>query len=142
MAQAQVVALGASQTNGKGVSRDQAYPAQLEAMLRARGRNAQVINAGMDGDTPPGMLNRLDSAVLAGTKVVILQPGTNAVDPAAVSQIRSRLAARGVRVIMLEGARRMVPAGDVQADGQHLTPEGYRMIASQLLPQVLRALGP
>jgi acyl-CoA thioesterase-1 len=142
MAQAQVVALGASQTNGKDVSRDQAYPAQLEAMLRARGRSAQVVNAGVDGDTPRGMLSRLDSAVPPGTKVVILQPGTNAVDPGAVSQIRARLAARGVRVIMFEGARRLVPAGDVQADGQHLTPEGYRVVASQLLPQVLRALGP
>lgn len=142
MSQAQVVALGASQTNGKGVSRDQAYPAQLEAMLRARGRNAQVINAGVDGDTPSGMLSRLDGAVPAGAKVVVLQPGTNAVDGAAVSQIRARLAARGVRVIMLEGPRQMVPAAYRQADGQHLTAEGYRLLASRLLPQVLHALGP
>jgi acyl-CoA thioesterase-1 len=34
---ATVVALGASNTFGKGVSRSQAYPAQLEALLRARG---------------------------------------------------------------------------------------------------------
>jgi acyl-CoA thioesterase-1 len=33
---ATVVALGASNTYGKGVSRGQAYPAQLEALLRAR----------------------------------------------------------------------------------------------------------
>jgi hypothetical protein len=32
---ATVVALGASNTFGKGVSRSQAYPAQLEALLRA-----------------------------------------------------------------------------------------------------------
>ena len=32
-----IVALGASNTAGKGVSRDQAFPAQLEAMLRAKG---------------------------------------------------------------------------------------------------------
>jgi acyl-CoA thioesterase-1 len=34
---ATVVALGATNTFGKGVSRSQAYPAQLEALLRARG---------------------------------------------------------------------------------------------------------
>ena len=34
---ATIVALGASNTYGKGVARNQAYPAQLEAILRARG---------------------------------------------------------------------------------------------------------
>jgi acyl-CoA thioesterase-1 len=28
-----------------------------------------------------------------------------------------------------------------QPDGQHLTPEGYRMLAESLLPQVTGALG-
>src|SRR6516162_5788035 len=72
-----VVALGASNTAGKGVSADQAYPAQLEAMLRARGLDVNVINAGISGDTTGGMVARLDSAVPKGTKVVILQPGGN-----------------------------------------------------------------
>jgi acyl-CoA thioesterase-1 len=57
---ATVVALGASNTFGKGVSRGQAYPAQLEALLRARGLNARVVNAGINGDTTGGMLARLD----------------------------------------------------------------------------------
>jgi acyl-CoA thioesterase-1 len=34
---ATIVALGASNTYGKGVARNQAYPAQLEAILRAKG---------------------------------------------------------------------------------------------------------
>ena len=136
---ATVVALGASNTYGKGVSPSQSYPAQLETLLRARGLNVHVINAGVNGDTPRGMLGRLDGAAPAGTRVVILQPGTNAVDPGAVSQIRARLAARGVQVIMLEGA--IVPVQYHKADGQHLTPEGYRILASRLLPQVLHALG-
>jgi len=60
---ATVVALGASNTYSKGVSRGQAYPAQLEALLRASGLNARVINAGINGDTTGGMLARLNSAV-------------------------------------------------------------------------------
>jgi acyl-CoA thioesterase I len=34
---ATIVALGASNTYGKGVARSQAYPAQLEAILRGKG---------------------------------------------------------------------------------------------------------
>ena len=62
-AAATVVALGASNTFGKGVARNQSYPAQLEALLRARGFSARVINAGINGDTTAGMLARLDRAV-------------------------------------------------------------------------------
>ena len=39
---ATVVALGASNTYGKGVARNQAFPAQLEAILRAKGLNVRV----------------------------------------------------------------------------------------------------
>jgi len=76
-ADAQVVCLGASNTAGKGVSRQEAYPAQLEIMLRARHYDGGVANAGVSGDTTWGMLNRLESAVPIGTRVVILQPGGN-----------------------------------------------------------------
>ena len=41
-AAATIVALGASNTFGKGVARNQAYPAQLEAILRAKGANIRV----------------------------------------------------------------------------------------------------
>jgi acyl-CoA thioesterase-1 len=69
---ATVVALGASNTFGKGVSRSQSYPAQLETLLRAKGLNVRVINAGVNGDTTGGMLGRLDRVVAKGTSVVIL----------------------------------------------------------------------
>jgi len=72
-----IVALGASNTAAKGLSSQQAYPAQLEAMLRARDYDAHVSNAGVNGDTTAGMLGRLGSSVPPGTHVVILQPGGN-----------------------------------------------------------------
>ena len=53
---ATIVALGASNTYGKGVARNQAYPAQLEAILRAKGSTIRVVNAGINGDTTEGML--------------------------------------------------------------------------------------
>jgi lysophospholipase L1-like esterase len=72
-----VVALGASGIHGKGVLLSEAFPAQLENMLRADGFDVQVINAGVDGDTTTGMLFRMDSVIPAGTKITILQPGGN-----------------------------------------------------------------
>src|SRR6516225_4340356 len=61
-----------------------------------------------------------------------------------VEQIMSRLRSRGVQVIMLENQTLgAVPTQYHQPDGQHLTPEGegYRQLASWLLPQVASALG-
>jgi acyl-CoA thioesterase-1 len=139
---ATIVALGASNTYGKGVERDQAYPAQLEAILRAKGSNAQVVNAGINGDTTEGMLGRLDQAVPDGTRVVILHPGGNdrrQGRPDRTADIQSRLAARHIRVIIL--ANSMLRGLPHQPDGQHLTPEGYRMLAAALAPRVLAAVG-
>ena len=139
---ATVVALGASNTFGKGVSRGQAYPAQLEALLRARGLNAHVINAGINGDTTGGMLARLDRVVPKGTSVVILQPGGNdrrKLAPDKTSEIEARLAAMGVKVVLLPNG--MLRGKPHQPDGQHLTPEGYHMLAEELAGQVAAALG-
>jgi acyl-CoA thioesterase-1 len=44
---ATIVALGASNTYGKGVARNQAFPAQLETILRAKGLNVRVLNAAL-----------------------------------------------------------------------------------------------
>jgi acyl-CoA thioesterase I len=139
---ATVVALGASNTFGKGVSRGQAYPAQLEALLRARGLNARVVNAGINGDTTGGMLARLDRVVPKGTGVVILQPGGNdrrKLAPDMTSEIQARLAAMGIKVVMLPNG--MLRGKPHQPDGQHLTPEGYHMLAEELVGQVAGALG-
>ena len=139
---ATVVALGASNTYGKGVARNQAYPAQLEAILRAKGSNIRVVNAGINGDTTEGMLARLDLAVPKGTSAVILQPGGNdrrKGRPDRTADIQSRLSARGIPVIML--GNRMLSGLPHQPDGQHLTPEGYRMLAESLASQVAGAVG-
>ena len=48
---AQVVCLGASNTAGTGVFQREAYPAQLEVMLRVKHCSGRVANAGVSGDT-------------------------------------------------------------------------------------------
>jgi acyl-CoA thioesterase-1 len=71
-AQAQIVALGASNVAGRGVGSSEAFPAQLERMLAGRGYNVYIANAGVSGDTNSGMLGRLDQAVPDGTRIVLL----------------------------------------------------------------------
>ena len=117
-AQINIVALGASNTDGKGVSRSEAYPAQLEHILRAKGYDVAVTNAGISGDTTDGMLNRLRSDVPDGTRLVILQPGNNdgrggrrqgnrIIDPDQTARnleaIVSQLRARGISVAIFAG---------------------------------------
>src|SRR5262249_51971129 len=133
-----IVALGASNTYGKGVARGQDYPAQLQAMLRAKGLYAHVANAGINGDTTGGMLARLGSAVPAGTQIVILQPGGNdrrkgqSGRESNIGSITSQLAARKIKVIMLDRVLGSM-AQHLQPDGRHLTPEGHRIIPALLL---------
>src|SRR3954465_3271457 len=68
-ARAQIVAIGASNVAGRGVSSSDAWPTQLEGMLVAKGRNVHVTNAGINGDTNAGMLARLDSPDPPGTTI-------------------------------------------------------------------------
>ena len=150
-AEVRIVALGASNTygsgrHGGGVSPSQAFPAQLEAMLRARGIAARVSNKGVPGDTTAGMLGRLDSAVPDGTAVVILQPGGNDVRRAGsgnttgnITEIQRRLAARHIPVIMLINPGRIAPKDSRDPDGQHFNARGHAAIASWLAPQVAAA---
>jgi acyl-CoA thioesterase I len=147
-AHAQIVALGASNVAGRGVSSSEAFPAQLERMLAAKGYNVHVANAGVNGDTNSGMLGRLDQAVPDGTRIVLLGAigGTynarrlgQGDQKADFASIVARLRGRGIKIIPVTANG--VNRNDLQADGVHLTAEGHARLAARLLPTVLRALG-
>ena len=57
-----IVAIGASNTWGLGVGWDNAYPAVLQGLLRKKGIDANVTNAGVLLDRTGWMLRRLNSA--------------------------------------------------------------------------------
>jgi acyl-CoA thioesterase I len=140
-----IVAVGASNTSGWGVAQGSAYPEQLQAMLRAKGIDAQVINAGRPFDTTGGMLGRIDQAVPNGTRIAILQPGGNDLRflgtreqrTANVAAMASRLRARNIQVIVFDPE---IPRQYYAWDGIHLTAEGHAWIAASLLPQVMATL--
>jgi acyl-CoA thioesterase-1 len=144
-ANAQIVALGASSTAGYGVGASAAYPAQLEAILRAKGRPMSVSNAGVSGDTTGGMLARLSSAVPPGTRIVILQiAGNDAMKGMSASaaaanraEIRRQLHARGIRTVEADGyVQSAVRSGLRQPDGIHMTAEGHHRVAQQLAASI------
>jgi acyl-CoA thioesterase-1 len=142
-----IVAVGASNTSGWGVHSHQAYPAQLQALLKARGYDVEVKNAGVNFDTTNGMLTRLDAAVPDGTRVVILQPGgndlrffgTKARRTANIDAMVTKLRARKIKVIVYDP---VFPSHHYQWDSIHINAEGHATVATNLLPQVISAIGP
>jgi acyl-CoA thioesterase-1 len=72
-----IVAYGDSLTAGYGLPPPAAFPAQLAKALLARGRNVEIVNAGVSGDTTAAGLERFDWAVPEGTEAVILELGAN-----------------------------------------------------------------
>lgn len=103
-----LVALGDSLTAGYGLPPSEAFPAQLEVALKARGHNVVVENAGVSGDTATQGLARLDWSVPQGTQAVIVALGANdmlrglppEVTRTALNNIVVRLKARGMLVLV------------------------------------------
>ena len=150
-----IVALGASNTEGKGrgktdlgVSKQEAFPAQLEKLLKAKGFDARVKNAGVAGDTTADMLKRLDRDIPKNTRIVILQPGGNDVRQGGsgagrdknIAEITRRLEARGVHVILLERFGQGIGKHRL-ADHQHFSADGHAAVAARLLPDVIAVAG-
>jgi acyl-CoA thioesterase-1 len=156
-----IVALGDSATAGWLVAKKDAYPAELERQLRAKGHQVEIRNAGVSGDTSAGALKRLDLAVDPDTDIVLVEVGTNDLRlhvPAVkmrtnVAEIVRTLQKRRIAVLLiglgpldLSGVARAnnvpyaqfkLPPGKYRArDGAHFNAEGYRIVVARMLPQV------
>jgi acyl-CoA thioesterase-1 len=103
-----IVVLGDSLSAGLGLPASAAFPQRLEKSLESKGIAVDIINAGVSGDTSSGGRDRLDWSVPDGTRAVILELGANdalrGTDPAvtrsALSDILTRLKARGIAVLL------------------------------------------
>jgi acyl-CoA thioesterase-1 len=71
------VAFGDSITEGVGDEEGGGYPPRLEALLIARGRDADVRNRGVAGETTVDGLARIDSVIAQGGDVMLIMEGTN-----------------------------------------------------------------
>ncbi|MCL4767819.1 MAG: arylesterase [Hyphomicrobiaceae bacterium] len=107
-----IVAFGDSLTAGYGLQQGEAFPAELQRALEARGHAVEVINAGVSGDTTAGGLQRFDWAFPDNADAAIVALGANdalrGIDPAQSRQnldkILARLEARGI-VVLLAGMK-------------------------------------
>jgi acyl-CoA thioesterase-1 len=148
---AQIVAFGASNVSGYKVEPSQAWPAQLEMLLQAKGYNVRVFNAGLNGDTTTHMLERADSSIPNGTKIVVLDMGGGFFNDKMrnishdqgekdMHTLFGRLRARGIKIVP-EYSYKM-PEKFKQADKVHLNVAGHEELAKILLPEVIAALNP
>ena len=156
-----IVAFGDSATAGFLVPRSDAYPAQLQVLLRKKGYDVVVANEGVNGDTLAGALHRFDIAIAPGTDIAIVEFGTNDLrSGASMNTVRARLTelirtlrARGIEVLVI-GLGRLdlsdvartnrilyaqwnLPPGQYRArDGAHYNRQGYALVIAQMLPLV------
>lgn len=104
-----LLALGDSLTAGLGLEASQAFPAQLEQALRAKGHDVVVINAGVSGDTALQGAERLDWVLTDEVDAVLVELGANdalrglpvAQAEAALDQILSKLAVKKLPTLLL-----------------------------------------
>jgi acyl-CoA thioesterase-1 len=112
-----IVVLGDSLAAGLGLPEDQAFPAQLEKALKAKGHEVTVVNAGVSGDTAANGLARFDWAVPPEASAVIVELGANdalqglppEATKKALEDILKRLQAKGLPVLLagMEAPRNM-----------------------------------
>jgi len=103
-----IVVFGDSLVAGLRLKQSDAFPAQLERALKAKGHAVEVINAGVSGDTTAGGLERIRWAVPEKTDAVILELGANdalrGLDPgrakANLDKIITALKAGGAQVLL------------------------------------------
>jgi acyl-CoA thioesterase-1 len=103
-----IVAFGDSLSSGYGLRQSQAFPVQLQKLLRARGHNVVVSTAGVAGDTTAAGLARLDWSIGNDVDAVILEFGANdalrGIDPKVtrenLQKILAKLKQRNIPVLL------------------------------------------
>ena len=72
-----ILAMGTSLTQGYGLPPGTEFTTQLQAALKGQGIDAEIVNAGVSGDTSSGGLSRLDWSLADHPDAAILELGSN-----------------------------------------------------------------
>ncbi len=72
-----IVFYGDSITAGYGVDLNEAYPAEIERILKKKGYSVEVINAGSSGETSAGGVTRINWILKKPADIFILELGGN-----------------------------------------------------------------
>ena len=126
-----MVVLGDSLSAGLGLSASAAFPERLQKALKSKGIDADIINAGVSGDTSSGGRDRLDWSVPEGTLAVLVELGANdalrGIDPAVVranlEAMIAKIQASGAKLLLM-GMRAPANFGDqYQREFERIYPE-------------------
>jgi acyl-CoA thioesterase I len=143
-----ILAFGDSLTEGYGLNKSQAYPAELQKKLDASGFKYRVVNAGISGDTSSGGAARIEKALsdFPLTKIMILELGANDMLRAKdlretrqnLSQIIEKSQAKKINII-LAGMEAPVNYGeDYQHDFHNLFTDLTKKYNLKLIPFFLQ----
>ncbi|MEQ3709456.1 MAG: arylesterase [Tateyamaria sp.] len=132
-----IAALGDSLTQGYGLPAEQGFVPQLEQWLQDQGQDANVINAGVSGDTTAGGLSRVDWTLTPDVDALIVTLGGNdllrGIDPevsrANLDGILNAASGAGVEVLLV----------GMQAPGNY-GPE-YKAAFAAMYPDLAEAYG-
>lgn len=146
-----VAVLGDSLAAGHGLEPSQAYPAVLQKRLESAGIPAEVVNAGVSGDTTAGGLRRLGWLMKRRVDVLVVALGGNdGLRGIAPEATRSNL------VAIIDAYRARQPEGRVVLAGMQMPPnmgadyagkfrELFRSVAEEkrvaLVPHLLEGVG-
>lgn len=72
-----VLIVGTSLTAGLGLDPDSAYPAVLQRLADSSGYRANIVAAGLSGETSAGALRRVDWLLRDKADVVVIETGAN-----------------------------------------------------------------
>nr|WP_240643614.1 arylesterase [Paracoccus siganidrum] len=132
-----LVALGDSLTQGYGLPPEDGFTAQLERWLAAQGREVQVVNAGVSGDTTAGGRSRVGWALADGADAMLVTLGGNdllrGVDP---SVSRDNLDA-----ILTEAAAQEVPVLLIAMEAPGNYGPDYRAAFDAIYPELAETHG-
>jgi acyl-CoA thioesterase-1 len=154
-----IIAFGDSATAGWLVARKNAYPAQLQALLRKKGYDVVVTNAGINGGTLHDALLSFNDAIGPDTDIAIVEFGTNDLRRgASMKTVRGLLAelirslhARRIEVLVIGLGRlnlsdvahsngvlyaqwALLPGKYRARDHAHYNAAGYAIVVRQMLP--------
>ena len=150
-----IVVLGASNAAGSAVGSSAAWPAQLEAMLRAKGYDVDMSVRAVRGATSSQIIGQAAS-IPAGTRVVAFDVGggndrdrgiSAAESKANRGQIEARIRAAGAKPIFVSYPSIVGPQKDGSAawiagdPHHHITAQSHRRVAAAILPRVIAAIG-
>lgn len=142
-----VVILGTSLTAGLGLDPDSAWPALVQRAADSAGVRAEIIAAGLSGETSAGALRRADWVLTQPADVVVLEVGANdglrGVDPdttratlvALIERVRAQRPDAVVALVQMEAPTNL--GADYTAKFHAAYPAAAEATGVPLLPFLL-----